>query len=61
MSLSQRGLGGVSFEIGCQSGHTAERRVALEYAELNWTITMIVSVSTLRILRDHDLAAEALN
>ena len=41
----------MSFEIGYLSEDGAERRVALEYAELNWTISMIVSVSILRISR----------
>ena len=49
------------FEIGYLSEDGAERRVALEYAELNWTISMIVSVSILRISRYHGLAVETLN
>ena len=65
---SARGLLWVRFtapgchsKIGYLSVAVAERRVALEYAELNWTISMIVSVSTLRISRYHGLAVETLN
>ena len=43
------------------SGHAAGRRAVLEYAELNWRISMIVSVSALPISRDHALAVETLN
>ena len=38
----------------------SEHRVT-EYAKLNWTISMIVSVSVLRISRYHGLAVETLN
>ena len=36
-------------------------RGVTEYAELNWTISMIVSASILRISRYQDLAVETLN
>ena len=52
---------GCHSKIGYLSEAVAERRVALEYAELNWTTSMIVSVSILRISRYRDLAVETLN
>ena len=51
----------VSFKIGYLPEDGAERDAALEYAKLNWTISMIVSVSILRIPRYHRLAVETLN